>query len=52
MIVAPMFHAWGFSQLVFAASMACTVVTRRKFDPEATLGLIDDTRPRDCAWCR
>ncbi|MGX9789170.1 acyl-CoA ligase FadD12 [Mycobacterium sp. MMS18-G62] len=40
-IVAPMFHAWGFSQLVFAASMACTVVTRRKFDPEATLELID-----------
>ncbi len=40
-IVAPMFHAWGFSQLVFAATMACTVITRRKFDPEATLDLID-----------
>ncbi len=40
-IVAPMFHAWGFSQLIFAASMACTVITRRKFDPEATLELID-----------
>jgi acyl-CoA synthetase (AMP-forming)/AMP-acid ligase II len=40
-IVAPMFHAWGFSQLIFAASMACTVVTCRKFDPEATLDLID-----------
>ncbi|WP_250160907.1 acyl-CoA ligase FadD12 [Mycobacterium senriense] len=40
-IVAPMFHAWGFSQLIFAASMACTVITRRKFDPEATLDLID-----------
>ena len=40
-IAAPMFHAWGFSQLVFAASMACTVVTRRKFDPESTLELID-----------
>jgi acyl-CoA synthetase (AMP-forming)/AMP-acid ligase II len=39
--VAPMFHAWGFSQLIFAASMACTVITRRKFDPEATLDLID-----------
>jgi acyl-CoA synthetase (AMP-forming)/AMP-acid ligase II len=43
-IVAPMFHAWGFSQLVFAASMACTVVTRRKFDPEATLDLVDRHR--------
>ncbi|ORW33565.1 acyl-CoA synthetase [Mycobacterium paraense] len=43
-IVAPMFHAWGFSQLIFAASMACTVVTRRKFDPEATLDLVDRHR--------
>lgn len=40
-VVAPMFHAWGFSQLIFAASLACTVVTRRKFDPEATLDLVD-----------
>ena len=40
-IVAPMFHAWGFSQLVLASSLACTVVTRRKFDPEATLALIE-----------
>ena len=40
-IVAPMFHAWGFSQLLFAALLACTIVTRRKFDPEATLELID-----------
>jgi len=40
-IAAPMFHAWGFSQLIFAATMACTIVTRRKFDPEATLQLID-----------
>jgi acyl-CoA synthetase (AMP-forming)/AMP-acid ligase II len=43
-IVAPMFHAWGFSQLAFAASMACTIVTRRKFDPEATLALVDEHR--------
>ncbi len=43
-VVAPMFHAWGFSQLVFAASLGCTVVTRRKFDPEATLDLIDRHR--------
>jgi acyl-CoA synthetase (AMP-forming)/AMP-acid ligase II len=40
-VVAPMFHAWGFSQLAFAVSLGCTVVTRRKFDPEATLELID-----------
>ena len=43
-IVAPMFHAWGFAQLAFAASMACTIVTRRKFDPEATLRLVDRHR--------
>jgi acyl-CoA synthetase (AMP-forming)/AMP-acid ligase II len=43
-IVAPMFHAWGFSQLIFAASMACTIVTRRKFDAEATLELVDRHR--------
>ena len=43
-IVAPMFHAWGFSQLAFAASMACTIITRRKFDPEATLNLVDRHR--------
>jgi acyl-CoA synthetase (AMP-forming)/AMP-acid ligase II len=43
-VVAPMFHAWGFSQLVLSASLACTIVTRRKFDPEATLELIDRHR--------
>src|SRR5690349_10754915 len=40
-IVAPMFHAWGFSQLLFAALLACPIITRRKFDPEATLELVD-----------
>jgi acyl-CoA synthetase (AMP-forming)/AMP-acid ligase II len=43
-VAAPMFHAWGFGQLVLSAMMACTVVTRRKFDPEATLDLIDRYR--------
>ena len=41
-IAAPMFHAWGYSQLLFTALMACTIVTRRKFDAEATLQLVDD----------
>jgi acyl-CoA synthetase (AMP-forming)/AMP-acid ligase II len=40
-ITAPMFHAWGLSQLIISAALACTIVTRRKFDPEATLELID-----------
>ncbi|MDN5743727.1 MAG: AMP-binding protein [Nocardioidaceae bacterium] len=43
-VVAPMFHAWGFGQLVIAATMTCTVVTRRTFDPEATLALVDQHR--------
>ena len=43
-IAAPMFHAWGFSQLLFAALLACPIVPRRKFDPEATLALIDRHR--------
>ena len=43
-VAAPMFHAWGFGQLVLAAMLSCTVVTRRKFDPEKTLELIDRYR--------
>jgi len=39
-IAAPMFHAWGFGQLLIAASMTCTIVTRRRFDPEATLKMV------------
>src|SRR5215207_86461 len=44
LIAAPMFHAWGYGQLLFAALMACTIVTRRKFDSEATLELIERHR--------
>lgn len=36
-VAAPTFHAWGFGQLVIAATMTCTAVLRRRFDPEATL---------------
>ncbi|QZA07986.1 acyl-CoA ligase FadD12 [Mycolicibacter heraklionensis] len=43
-IAAPMFHAWGFSQLALALTMACTIATRRKFDPEATLALIESNQ--------
>ncbi len=50
-IAAPMFHAWGFGQLLIAASMTCTVVTRRRFDPEATLKMVADYR-RDRAGRR
>lgn len=33
-IPAPLFHAWGLSQLLTAASLGGTVVLRRAFDPE------------------
>lgn len=39
-VAAPIFHAWGFGQLLIAATMSCTVVMRRRFDPEATLNLV------------
>lgn len=42
-IAAPMFHAWGFGQLIISATMACTMVIRRRFDPESTLAQIADT---------
>ena len=41
-VAAPMFHAWGFGQLAIAATMTCTVVMRRRFDPEATLALVEE----------
>jgi acyl-CoA synthetase (AMP-forming)/AMP-acid ligase II len=43
-VAAPMFHAWGFGQLAISATMSCTIVMRRKFDPEATLELVDRHR--------
>jgi acyl-CoA synthetase (AMP-forming)/AMP-acid ligase II len=42
-VAAPMFHAWGFGQLAVSATLACTVVMRRRFDPEATLELVDSS---------
>jgi fatty-acyl-CoA synthase len=44
LVAAPTFHAWGFGQLAIAATMTCTVVLRRRFDPEATLALADEHR--------
>jgi fatty-acyl-CoA synthase len=41
-VAAPMFHAWGFGQLAIAAATTCTIITRRRFDPEATLQLVEE----------
>ncbi len=42
-VAAPTFHAWGLAQLQVAATMGCSVVLRRKFDPEDTLRTIAET---------
>jgi acyl-CoA synthetase (AMP-forming)/AMP-acid ligase II len=44
MVAAPMFHAWGYGQLVLGTLLSCTLVVRRKFDAAATLALVDRYR--------
>ncbi len=43
-VAAPAFHAFGFGQVAIAFTLACPVVMRRKFDPAATLRLVDEHR--------
>jgi acyl-CoA synthetase (AMP-forming)/AMP-acid ligase II len=43
-VAAPMFHAWGYGQMVMCALLSCTLVVRRGFDPEATLKMVDQHR--------
>lgn len=38
---APLFHAWGFSQMVLSATLAGTIVLHRQFDPQAVLNDIE-----------
>jgi acyl-CoA synthetase (AMP-forming)/AMP-acid ligase II len=40
-VAAPMFHAWGFGQLVMGFLLSCTLVVRRRFDPAAIMALVD-----------
>jgi fatty-acyl-CoA synthase len=49
LIPAPLFHAHGYGQLVLAASLGCTVVLPRHFDPERTLALIEHHRVESLA---
>ncbi len=44
-IAAPLFHAWGLSHLGIGMGLSSTAVVQRRFDPEATLALIDAHRP-------
>ncbi|MDY6997689.1 MAG: acyl-CoA ligase FadD12 [Actinomycetota bacterium] len=40
-VAAPLFHAWGFGQLIMGTMLSCTLVVRRTFDPAATMELVD-----------
>lgn len=40
-VAAPLFHAWGFGQLIMGTMLSCAVVVRRTFDPAATMELVD-----------
>jgi acyl-CoA synthetase (AMP-forming)/AMP-acid ligase II len=44
LIPAPLFHAHGYGQLILGASLGCTVVLPRRYDPERTLALIERHR--------
>ncbi len=49
LIPAPLFHAHGYGQLILGASLGCTVVLPRRFDPERTLALIERHRVESMA---
>nr|MDT0659856.1 AMP-binding protein [Micromonospora sp. DSM 115978] len=44
MIVAPIFHTWGYAALQLALGLRATVVLRRRFEPAATLAAIERHR--------
>jgi acyl-CoA synthetase (AMP-forming)/AMP-acid ligase II len=43
-IAAPLFHSWGFFHFVMSLPTASTMVLRRKFDPEETLKVVEQSR--------
>jgi fatty-acyl-CoA synthase len=43
-LAAPAFHAWGLANLMLAMGLRSTLVMRRRFDPAATLELVDEHR--------
>jgi fatty-acyl-CoA synthase len=44
MFAAPLFHAWGFMNFNLGMLLSSTFVLRRRFDPEATLEKIAETK--------
>jgi fatty-acyl-CoA synthase len=45
-VPAPFFHAWGLSHLMLGIARNATTVTSRRFDPAATLRMIERHRAR------
>ncbi|NUS44887.1 MAG: AMP-binding protein [Mycobacteriaceae bacterium] len=43
-VAPPMFHAWGFISSLLALGVGATLVTRRRFDPEAVLDAVERQR--------
>jgi acyl-CoA synthetase (AMP-forming)/AMP-acid ligase II len=44
MIAAPLFHSWGFAHFTLGLLLSSTFVVRRRFDPEATLAAVEQSR--------
>jgi acyl-CoA synthetase (AMP-forming)/AMP-acid ligase II len=44
MIAAPLFHSWGFAHFVLGLALGSTYVLQRRFDPEETLRITQETR--------
>jgi acyl-CoA synthetase (AMP-forming)/AMP-acid ligase II len=40
LLAAPMFHTWGFANLLMGLGLQSTFIVRRRFDPETTVGLL------------
>lgn len=44
MIAAPLFHSWGYAHFTLGLALSSTLVLRRRFDPEETLGAVAQHR--------
>ena len=44
-VAAPMFHGLGLTQTILAVVLGCTVITHRRFKPDAVLDAITEHRP-------
>lgn len=44
LVVAPMFHAWGWMNTLLTMLLSSNLVTARRFDPEQTLALVERHR--------